>query len=420
LLALSQSMTEIFSARRVCLLVADHDSSEFRVYALPRQGTAEEAAPLLGLSAAQLAWAQRAERSFSPEEFLALPEQDHNHAALRKLLAGLGYELGIALHAGQHLIGFVFLGSRTNHAPFSAEDRLLFETLTPAASISISSMRLRQQMIQAQQMESLHRVTSFIMHDLRNAVSTLTVLTYNVKKQLDQVGLQADFVVILDRLSSEMRHLINKLSDSNAGNELQDRGHCDPTQLLSEVLFDLQPPSQIKVTTVIPGLPAAFWNQRQIRVVLRNILANALEAMPSGGELEVVARYQTPFIIVSIKDTGVGMPAEFIRDFLFRPNHSTKSRGLGIGLYQSREIVLAHRGTIHVQSQLGKGTTFEVHLPCTYEGVASDQVEQMRRSALPVPEHQVSTSQQELERNSLNGSWPACPQRGRPALATAA
>jgi signal transduction histidine kinase len=66
---------------------------------------------------------------------------------------------------------------------------------------------------------------------------------------------------------------------------------------------------------------------------------------------------------LSVEDNGCGMTEAFIRTSLFRPFHSTKKQGLGIGMFQSRMIIEAHRGTLQVESEPSRGTTFRIHLP---------------------------------------------------------
>lgn len=399
-----RSMREIFSTKQVCLLIEEDEVAAFRPFTLHTDGILESHSRVILLTKAQLEWSQRVDRCFSPEKLLALPEKDQASTALGVFLAGREYELGSVLHAGQHVAGFAFLGGREKYKHFSMEDRLLFDTLTPALSISIHSLRLQQRMVQARQMESIHRVAAFIMHDLRNAVSTLTLLARNAKRHIDTPGFRGDFIETLARLSDEMLHLMNKLTVVKSDGGLRDRNRCDPAQLLSEALLDLQLPDEIKLVAEIPALPAAFWDQRLIRVVLRNILGNAVEAMPAGGMLEVGARQQSAEIIITIKDTGSGMSDDFMRKHLFRPNHSTKSKGLGIGLYQSREIVLAHQGKIQAQSQPGHGTTFEIRLPCSSDGELSESLAGSTPGEAWLPENTVSQRHARIASWNLNAS----------------
>ena len=79
--------------------------------------------------------------------------------------------------------------------------------------------------------------------------------------------------------------------------------------------------------------------------------------------IKVRTEHRADRVVLSVADNGCGMTQAFLRDSLFRPFQSTKKKGLGIGMFQSRMVVEAHRGTIQVESEPGKGTTFTVRLP---------------------------------------------------------
>ncbi len=402
------SLRETFSTRRVCLLVQEDEAPTLRPYTMQEDGALQSHAYTIVLTEAQKAWTERINHCFSPKNLLALQEPNHESGALRAFLGAYEYELGSGLHAGQCLVGFVFLGGRDRSAPFSMEDKLLLETLIPAISISIHSAQLQQRMLLAQQMESIHRVVSFIMHDLRNAVSTLSLLARNARQHIDRRDFRIDFIATLARLSEEMQHLMNRLSVVKSGGELRVRDECDVSQLLSEALLDLQLPSEIELVTEISSMPAAFWDQRQIRVVLRNLLGNAVEAMPAGGVLKVSARQEGAEIVMTITDTGIGISDDFIRKSLFKPNHSTKSKGLGIGLYQSREIVLAHKGRIQVQSEVGKGSVFQIRLPYGIDNQASKQLVEETAGKIQLLQQQAADGQERREFMNLNPARVIC------------
>jgi signal transduction histidine kinase len=103
--------------------------------------------------------------------------------------------------------------------------------------------------------------------------------------------------------------------------------------------------------------------------VLGNLLTNAREAMQGMGRVELRAGIEQAgperTLVLHVRDTGPGIPEEFLRTSLFRPFASTKRAGLGIGLMQCKTIVEAHGGSIRVESVVGRGTCFEVRLPAT-------------------------------------------------------
>jgi len=101
----------------------------------------------------------------------------------------------------------------------------------------------------------------------------------------------------------------------------------------------------------------------QVGRVLENLFINACEAMQGKGTITVVIHERHRHIELEVSDSGPGMGIEFLRDRLFRPFATTKKKGLGIGLYQSREIARAHGGQLWAHSQVGVGTTMTLALP---------------------------------------------------------
>jgi signal transduction histidine kinase len=93
------------------------------------------------------------------------------------------------------------------------------------------------------------------------------------------------------------------------------------------------------------------------------MVLNAREALGAGGRIEVRTQQRGNRVVLSVIDNGCGMTPAFVRDSLFRPFQSTKKKGLGIGLFQSRAIVLAHGGGVQVESEVGKGTSFHASFP---------------------------------------------------------
>jgi signal transduction histidine kinase len=93
------------------------------------------------------------------------------------------------------------------------------------------------------------------------------------------------------------------------------------------------------------------------------LLINAREAVNGRGEVIIETAQRNGRVVFSVTDNGCGMSPAFLRDSLFRPFSTTKKKGLGIGMFQSKMIVDAHHGDIEVESEPGKGTTFRVILP---------------------------------------------------------
>ena len=114
-------------------------------------------------------------------------------------------------------------------------------------------------------------------------------------------------------------------------------------------------------------LPRVAIDREQIKSVVTNLVINAREASERGGRIRVCTEHQHHRVVLAVSDNGCGMAPSFVQERLFRPFQSTKKQGLGIGLFQCRAIVQAHGGTIHVDSEQEKGTTFTVTLPVGVE-----------------------------------------------------
>jgi signal transduction histidine kinase len=101
----------------------------------------------------------------------------------------------------------------------------------------------------------------------------------------------------------------------------------------------------------------------EIRKVIMNLVQNAVEASNGQGKVMVKTSKENGSVCIRVSDNGCGMTEDFVKNHLFKPFRTTKEKGLGIGLYQCRQIVEAHGGKIEVKSEVNKGTEFTVFLP---------------------------------------------------------
>jgi two-component system NtrC family sensor kinase len=123
-------------------------------------------------------------------------------------------------------------------------------------------------------------------------------------------------------------------------------------------------PEKIKVVSKLDkSLPQILADPEQLGQVFRNLILNAIQAMPDGGQLEIRSEVSPPAqLAISFADTGVGIPEDNLEK-LFEPLFTTRAKGIGLGLAITKTLVEGHKGTIEVQSKLGKGSIFTVRLP---------------------------------------------------------
>ena len=121
--------------------------------------------------------------------------------------------------------------------------------------------------------------------------------------------------------------------------------------------------SQLEIKLELRSIPKIRLDPAQIQNVLANLVLNARDAVGPDGQIRVETSQRNGCVVLTVADNGCGMAPEFIQRSLFRPFQTTKKQGIGIGMFQCKMIVEAHRGKIEVESQLSKGTTFRVLLP---------------------------------------------------------
>ena len=215
-------------------------------------------------------------------------------------------------------------------------------------------------LIIARQFESFNRMSTFIVHDLKNLVSQLSLLLSNAEKHKNNPEFQRDMLETLDYSVQKMKLLLHKLSRESS---IEHPSPLFIDKLLRQTLalkaaFEPKPELEI----LDPDLMVvANWDR--LERVIGHIVQNAVEATPKNGKVTIHISKLGAFIVIEIKDTGQGMSEEFIRERLFNPFESTKSAGMGIGMFESREYIHELGGQIEVSSHQNAGTTFRVMLP---------------------------------------------------------
>jgi putative PEP-CTERM system histidine kinase len=222
--------------------------------------------------------------------------------------------------------------------------------------------RLSEDLARAREFDAFARVASFIIHDLKNLISSLSLLSQNAVKYFDDPEFQKDTILTLSRIVEQMQGLLARLS--SPGEPLVLRGQpVDVVRVVRETVDTMAFPGTVHVVTELAAVAPVLGDFDGLRRVLQNLLTNAVQALNGEGTVTVKVEYQNGSAVLSVADTGCGMSEEFVRESLFVPFRTTKRGGWGIGLYQVKEIVERHGGTMAVTSKEGSGTTFHVTLP---------------------------------------------------------
>ena len=222
----------------------------------------------------------------------------------------------------------------------------------------------------AGRLATLGALAGGLAHEIKNPLSTLSINLQLLEEDLQRAGEHAGGKCLarIATLRREVRRLEEVLEDFlryARPHELK-LVPADVNRLLDEMLDFVSPEatqSGVRISRgFAPGLPPVRIDAAVLKQAFLNIVINAKQAMPTGGELMVRTRPARKGIEIDFIDTGVGIPAENlprIWDVYF----STKQKGTGLGLPTARRIIEEHGGTVRVHSEVGKGTCFTVFLP---------------------------------------------------------
>ena len=221
-----------------------------------------------------------------------------------------------------------------------------------------------------EKLATLGRVAGSVAHELRNPLGTIRNASYFLQQTVaDKLeGKPLRHLQTIDESVQRANQAITTILDFTWQQRTQPKlSGLKP--ILDRALADATVPTSIRVLLEIPsGLPQTEVDERQMTAVFRNLLTNAVHAMPSGGAIRIGAENKDKDIVITVSDTGSGIKAEHLAR-VFEPLFTTKSIGVGLGLSISKAFVEANKGTIAVASEVGKGTTFTLTLPAVDSGV---------------------------------------------------
>jgi PAS domain S-box-containing protein len=225
----------------------------------------------------------------------------------------------------------------------------------------------QEQLLKAARMATIGEVTAMVGHDLRNPLQVVVNTLYIAKKRTASLPpAEKESLTELHKTIAEQLTYMNKIVS-----DLQDYARpivpqlvsTSLPQLITSTLSTLTVPDNVKVSILIPeDFPEMMFDPDLMRRVFTNLITNALQAMPEGGQLTINTCFDNEAMFISVEDTGVGIPKENL-DKMFKPLFTTKSKGQGFGLPVCKRIVEAHGGSIMLESQVGKGSTFTVKMP---------------------------------------------------------
>ena len=251
--------------------------------------------------------------------------------------------------------------SRPSAAPLDWEDFDLFRTAGIQAASYIAEARSQQALADAQRFDEFNRRFAFIMHDIKNLVSQLSLVARNAERHADNPEFRADMIATLQSSVRKMNDLLARLSPGAAR-------EAEPPRPV-----EVQPAARRDRRGQAPRPPGQgerrgrAWSPGPIRPASsrRSAISSRTRSRRATRDEPVELRFfeSGGDVAIEVIDRGHGMSAAFVRDRLFQPFVSTKESGFGIGAYEARALILAMGGRLDVESGEGEGTRFTLYLP---------------------------------------------------------
>jgi len=236
--------------------------------------------------------------------------------------------------------------------------------------------KAQEQLLKAEKLAAIGEVATMVGHDLRNPLQAITNTLYLSGKKSKSIPVtekeileKHGFLELMSGLKEQVEYMDKIVSD------LQDYARpLNPMlvevglhQLINKTLSSLTVPENVKVSMVTEeDFPKLTLDPLLMQRVFSNLITNAVQAMPNGGQLTINASKKGETALIMVEDTGAGIPDENLSK-LFTPLFTTKAKGQGLGLPVCKRMVAAHDGNITVESKVGKGSTFTVEIPLRKE-----------------------------------------------------
>ena len=238
--------------------------------------------------------------------------------------------------------------------------------------------RLESQLIQSEKMAAIGQLAAGIAHEIRNPLGIITNALYDLGEivETDDPDVGEDLRIAKEEMR-RVQEIINNLLEFSRESRA-DVEPVDINELLRRTLQLLTRGLQkggIQVVTDFGPLGICRSNQNALRQVVLNLITNSVQAMPEGGLLTLRTRLRVDGRVqLDVSDTGVGIPQEHLKD-IFNPFFTTKDpgQGTGLGLSVVHSVIHRYGGEIRVESEVGRGTTFTIELPCPCETGAGDE-----------------------------------------------
>jgi PAS domain S-box-containing protein len=248
-------------------------------------------------------------------------------------------------------------------------------TGNPIALVAISRdlterYQYEESLRKAERMAAIGETAAMVGHDLRNPLQGISGAVYVIRQKFGSTG-DPETVQMLELIEDAVDHankIVGDLLDYSREIRL-DLTESNVRALIDAAIQQLRVPANVKIENLTESTPSLLLDVPRMQRVFVNLIGNAIDAMPKGGELTMSSTVSSGLLEIMFTDTGEGISDDVMRD-LWKPMKTTKPRGIGLGLVICKDYVEAHGGAIKVKSTVGKGSTFTMTLPIRQDAKA--------------------------------------------------
>ena len=281
----------------------------------------------------------------------------------RDPLADSGAALCFPIRAQGNLTAFVAFGKQLHGEAYGTDDCDLLSGIFHHVEALLSHANLAEERQASAELEALHRFSVFCLHDLKNLAARLSLIAQNVENHGRDPAFQESAMRTVSDTAKKITALVSKLSLKSVKPTLAGVPELvEISALIEEVVAPMRGEGMVRFHVTGGPIQPILGVRDQIHQVLLNVVLNAKQAIGQNGDISIAIEQLNGSVVITVDDTGNGIPSHMLES-LFRPLQSSRPGGLGVGLYQCKQIVEANRGTIQVRSGVEKGTQVRIELP---------------------------------------------------------
>jgi putative PEP-CTERM system histidine kinase len=277
----------------------------------------------------------------------------------------------VPLQSDGNLTGFAVLANPRIAIELDWEVLDLLKTAGRQAGSYLAYAQATEALLEAQKFDAFHRMSTFVVHDLKNLIAQLQLLLSNVERHRDNPEFERDMLRTIEHVVGRMHGLTLQLRPEGSAH---DRARPVDVGSAARNVAQLRGNWRGGLTVAAEDGVMAWAHEDLLERVIAHLVQNAFEASVEHTEVKLVVKRAGEQVLIEVVDRGRGMTPQFIRERLFKPFHTTKETGMGIGAFECQQYVQQVGGTIEVESSPGAGTRICVRLRSVGSRLAVEEV----------------------------------------------